>query len=131
VADASGLPRGDAVYVVELDLDRLAALAPRATTRVMPLPRFPAVVRDVSLLVPDTLSAATVRDTMRAAAPPTLESLREFDRYQGQGTPPGTVSISLRCTFRAADRTLTDEDVAAAMHRMIAAATGTLGAAQR
>jgi len=131
IADAHGVPRGDAVYVAEIDLDRLTALAPRATTRVEPLPRFPSVVRDVSLLVPDALSAATVRDTMRAAAPPTLVGMREFDRYQGQGTPPGTVSVSLRFTFRAADRTLTDDEVAGALQRMIAAATATLGAAQR
>ena len=122
IADAHGLPRGDVVYVAELDLDRLTALAPRGSTRVEPLPRFPSVVRDVSLLVPDTLSAATVRDTMRAAAPPTLVGVREFDRYQGQGMPPGKVSVSLRFTFRAADRTLTDDEVAAAMQRMVAAA---------
>jgi phenylalanyl-tRNA synthetase beta chain len=131
IADAHGLPRGDVVFVAELDLDRITAVAPRAAARVELLPRFPSAVRDVSLLVPDSLSAATVRDTMRAAAPPTLVSVREFDRYQGHGTPPGTVSVSLRCTFRAADRTLTDEEVAAAMLRMIAAATGTLGAQQR
>jgi phenylalanyl-tRNA synthetase beta chain len=131
IADAHGLPRGDVVLVAELDLDRLTAVAPRGTVRVEPLPRFPSAVRDVSLLVPDTLSAATVRDTMRAAAPPALVSVREFDRYQGQGTPPGTVSVSLRCTFRAADRTLTEDEVATAMQRMIAAATSTLGAQQR
>ncbi len=130
VADAHGVPRGDAVFVAELDLDRLTALAPRGSTRVEPLPRFPSVVRDVSLLVPDTLSAATVRDTMRAAAPPTLVGVREFDRYQGQGTPPGTVSVSLRFTFRAADRTLTDDEVATSLQRMVAAA-GSLGAQQR
>jgi phenylalanyl-tRNA synthetase beta chain len=89
------------------------------------------VVRDVSLLVPDSLSAASVRDTMRSAAPPTLVGAREFDRYQGQGTPPGTVSVSLRFTFRAADRTLTDDEVAGALQRMVAAAAGTLGAQQR
>jgi len=131
LADAHGIPRGDEVYVAEIDLDRLTAVAPRAATRVEPLPRFPSVVRDVALLVADTLSAATVRDTMRAAAPPTLVGVREFDRYQGQGTPPGTVSVALRFTFRAADRTLTDDEVAAALQRMIAAATVTLGAQQR
>ncbi len=131
IAEAHGLPRGDVVFVCELDLDRLSALAPRGSTRVEPLPRFPSVVRDVSLLVPDTLSAATVRDTMRAAAPPTMVGVREFDRYQGQGTPPGTVSVSLRFTFRAADRTLTDDEVTAALQRMVAAAAGTLGAQQR
>ena len=113
VADARGVPRGDDVFVAELDLDRLTALAPRRrATRVELLPRFPSAVRDVSLLVPDSLSAAPFVTRSRAAAPPTLVSVREFDRYQGQGTPPGNVSVSLRCTFRAADRTLTDEEVA-------------------
>ena len=119
------------MFVCELDLDRLTAIARHGATRFEPLPRFPSVVRDVSMLVPDTLSAATVRDTMRAAAPPTLVGVREFNRYQGQGTPPGTVSVSLRFTFRAADRTLTDDEVTAALQRMVAAAAGTLGALQR
>ena len=93
--------------------------ARRASSRC---PRFPSIVRDVSLLVPDTLSAATVRDTMRAAAPPTLVARPRVRSISGQGTPPGTVSVSLRFTFRAADRTLTDDEVAAALQRMVAAA---------
>ena len=93
----------------------LSAAAGPTAIRVEPLPRFPAVVRDVSLLVDDTLSASTVRDTIRHAAPIALVSVREFDRYQGRGVPPGKVSVSLRLTFRADDRTLTDDEVAAAM----------------
>ena len=48
------------------------------------------------------LPAATVRGTIRSAAPPTLVSIVEFDRYQGKGVPDGQVSLSLRLTFRAA-----------------------------
>ena len=133
IAERRGIPRADAsdVYVLELDLDRVAAAAPPGAVRVVPLPRFPAVVRDVSLLVDDTLSAATVRDTMRRAAPTTLVSLREFDRYQGKGVPAGKVSVSLRLTFRADDRTLTDDEVGAAMAAVIDAAHASLGAEQR
>jgi phenylalanyl-tRNA synthetase beta chain len=133
VAERRGIPRADAadVYLLELDLDAIAAAAPPGATRVEPLPRFPSAVRDVSLLVDDTLSAATVRDTIRRAAPPTLVSLREFDRYQGKGVPAGKVSVSLRLTFRADDRTLTDDEVASAMGVVIEAARAALGAEQR
>jgi len=131
LAEARGIPKGDDVFVLELDLAVVSAAAATAAMRVEPLPRFPAVVRDVSLLVDDSLSASTVRDTIRHAAPITLVSVREFDRYQGRGVPPGKVSVSLRLTFRADDRTLTDDDVAAAMQGILAAVRDGLGAEQR
>ena len=131
VADGRGIPAGDDVLVFELDLAMVSDAAPATAMRVEPLPRFPAVVRDVSLLVDDSLSARTVRDTIRQAAPPSLVSIREFDRYQGRGVPPGKVSVSLRLTFRADDRTLTDDDVSAAMQTIMAAVRDGLGAEQR
>jgi phenylalanyl-tRNA synthetase beta chain len=130
VADARGIPRDD-VYVLEIDLDAVAAAAPPGATRVTPLPRFPSIVRDVSLLVDDALSAATVRDTIQRSAPATLVSVREFDRYQGSGVPAGKVSVSLRLTFRADDRTLTDDEASAAMTNIVDAARRQLGAEQR
>ena len=69
----------------------------------------------------DTLAAATVRATVRQAAPGTLVRVREFDRYQGKGVPEGKVSLSLRLTFRSSDRTLTDSDVQSAMDDVLAA----------
>ncbi len=131
IAEARGIPKSDDVFVLELDLAVLSAAAPTTAIRVAPLPRFPAVVRDVSLLVDDGLSASTVRDTIQYAAPVSLVSVREFDRYQGRGVPPGKVSVSLRLTFRADDRTLTDDDVAAAMQGILAAVRDHLGAEQR
>lgn len=130
IAEARGIPRDD-VYVLEIDLDAVAAAAPPGATRVMPLPRFPSIVRDVSLLVDDALSAATVRDTIQRSAPATLVSVREFDRYQGSGVPAGKVSVSLRLTFRADDRTLTDDEASAAMTNIVDAARRQLGAEQR
>jgi phenylalanyl-tRNA synthetase beta chain len=77
------------------------------------------------------LPAAAVRGTIRAAAPPTLASIAEFDRYQGKGVPDGRVSLSLRLTFRSADRTLTDDEVHGAMIGIVEALGAAHGAEQR
>ena len=130
IADARALP-ADEVYVGEIDLDLLTEAAPSETLRTAPLPRYPSVVRDVSILVADTLSAATVRGTIRSAAPGTLIDVREFDRYQGKGVPDGKVSLSFRLTFQSLERTLTDEEVQAAMQKIIEALTRELHATQR
>ncbi len=119
------------MYLAEVDLDALTALAPADALRATPLPKHPSVVRDISILIDDALSAATVRGTIRSAAPATLVHAREFDRYQGKGVPDGKVSLSLRLTFQAPDRTLTDEDVQAGMQGIIAALIKELNAVQR
>ena len=129
--DVRGLPSGDAVFAFEIDVDALSAVAPTATRYARTLPRHPSVVRDVSILIDDILSAETVRDTIRAASPPTLVDVREFDRYQGKGIPEGKVSLSLRLTFQAQDRTLTDAEVQTVMEGVIAALGNKLGATQR
>jgi phenylalanyl-tRNA synthetase beta chain len=130
IAEARELP-AEEVYVGEIDLDALTAASPGDTLRTSPLPRYPSVVRDVSILVADTLSAATVRGTIRSAAPGTLIDVREFDRYQGKGVPDGKISLSFRLTFQSLERTLTDEEVQAAMQRIIDALTQELQAVQR
>lgn len=131
VAERHGIPAGDAVYVADIDLDAAERLAPRAEPRVEPLPRFPSVTRDISILVADTLAAAEVRRTIREAAPATLVRVREFDRYQGKGVPDGKISLSLRLTFRSPDRTLTDTEVQAAMEAILRALKDRHDAAQR
>jgi phenylalanyl-tRNA synthetase beta chain len=131
IAEAHGLPTQDAVYVAEIDLDAAEAAVPQEERRVEPLPRYPSVVRDISILVNDTLAAATIRATVRDAAPATLVEIREFDRYQGTGIPEGKVSLSLRLTFRASDRTLTDAEVQSATDAIVAALKDRHGAIQR
>ena len=131
VAGARGFPAAEAIYVVELDVTALYALAAGDELKAESLPRYPAIVRDLSILVPDVLPAAAVRGTIRSAAPPTLVSIVEFDRYTGKGVPQEKISLSLRLTFRANDRTLTDEDVQAAMDAIVAAVRTAHGAEQR
>jgi len=131
LADAHGLPAADPLYVAEIDLDMLERLAAGRAIRVAPLPRYPSVSRDISILIDDRLIADTIKQTIRDAAPPTLVRISEFDRYQGKGIPEGSVSLSLHLTFRSSDRTLTDVEVQAAMDQIIAALKDRHGAVQR
>ena len=122
IVSARGLDSG---VVVGGELDLGVLLAPPAigerASGIRPIPRHPAIVRDLSILVADRLPAADVRGTIRANAPSTLVSLGEFDRYDGKGVPDGQVSLSIRLTFRHADRTLTDDEVQTAVDGIVAA----------
>ena len=131
VLEAREFPPRDALYAFEIDLDAVTALQSTDELRAEPLPRFPSVVRDMSLLLDDTLPAAAVRGTIRSAAPPTLERVVEFDRYRGKGVPDGRVSLSLRLTFRSAERTLTDAEVDEALQRIVDALAQAHGAVRR
>ncbi len=131
VAGQHGLEPLDQVYVAEIDLDALEAVAGTNDRRVVPLPRKPSVTRDISILIDETLRADLIRQTIRAAGPATLTRVREFDRYQGQGIPDGKISLSLRLTFRSPDRTLTDAEIQSAMDGVLSSLKKQHGAMQR
>ena len=117
------MPKQDQVFVIELDLDALSRAAGARPETVTSLPRHPAVVRDLSILVANTLPAEIIRGTILAAgahAPAPLVDVTFFDRYQGKGIPDGSVSVSLRLTFQAVDRTLTDAEVQAGVDAILA-----------
>ena len=124
LADARGLPRQDEVYVAEMNLDRLQRARVAASDATRPLPRNPFVVRDLSIVVADTLPAEIIRGTILTAGrdlPAPLGAVSVFDRYQGKGVPAGAVSLSLRLTFQAPDRTLTDAEVQQSVDTILAA----------
>jgi phenylalanyl-tRNA synthetase beta chain len=131
VAEARGFPTGEEIYGAEIDMRAVESCARGDDLRAEPLPRFPSIVRDVSILVDEALPAATVRGTIRSAAPSTLVSIAEFDRYHGKGVPEGRVSLSLRLTFRSPDRTLTDEEAQEATERIVDALKRVHGAERR
>jgi phenylalanyl-tRNA synthetase beta chain len=114
VADGRGLPRQDPVVVAELDLDAIERARGRHTDATRPLPRFPFVVRDLSIVVSNALPAEIIRGTIQTAArggAAPLVAIGFFDRYHGKGVPEGSISVSVRLTFQAEDRTLTDAEV--------------------
>jgi phenylalanyl-tRNA synthetase beta chain len=120
----------DPVYAGELRLDVLTT-ASSGPLPIDPLPRQPSIVRDISIVIDERLPAATVRGTIRSAAPATLVAVAEFDRYQGTGVPAGQVSLSLRLTFQDAARTLTDAEAHAAVDAIVAALRREHGAVLR
>ncbi len=134
IADQRGLPRQDRVFVAELSLDALARARGSEFDAAIPLPRYPSVVRDLSIVVADALPAEIIRVTIQAAArdlPAPLAATTIFDRYQGKGVPEGSVSLSLRLTFQAPDRTLTDAEVQRSFDSILAALTTAHRAVQR
>ena len=133
-ADARGLSPKDRVYVAELNLDLLDHARAASSDATRSLPRYPFVVRDLSIVVSDTLPAEIIRGTIQAAgrgAPVPLTDVAFFDRYQGKGVPDGAVSISVRLTFQAADRTLTDAEVQQSVEKILAALVHEHRAVQR
>ena len=120
LAAARGLTGSDAVYMAELDLRPLTTDA-LDNVQATPVPRFPSITRDLSVEIDDALPAARVRDTIRTAAGPALVGVKEIDRYQGSGISAGAVSLSVRLTFRAPDRTLTDSEVQSATDEVVRA----------
>ena len=78
------------------------------------LPKYPAISRDLALLVKDGVSSDQVVAVIRKVTNrKLLESVEIFDVYKGQGVPKGNTSIALTVVFRAPDRTLTDDEVQA------------------
>lgn len=130
VGERLGLPAEVPAFVGELVLDSLVAFR-RASIKASAPPRLPSVDRDISILVNEATTARSVRDTVHGLAIPTLASLQEFDRYSGKGVPDGKISLSLRLTFRAPDRTLTDPEVQKAMDSVLSALEEQHGAVQR
>lgn len=97
----------DELYAAELDFP---AIFECRTTEVYytPLPRFPAVMRDISVVCDDALTAGELAKCIRKAGGEYLESVEVFDVYKGANIPEGKKSISFSLALRAEDQTLTD-----------------------
>jgi phenylalanyl-tRNA synthetase beta chain len=115
----------DAAAVMELELDRLLeiATAERAYRDVI---SYPALGQDIAVVLPEHVPAATVLELVRQAAGELLAEVDVFDVYSGPQVGEGRRSLALSLSFRAPDRTLTDEDVAPLRARVVAA-LGELG----
>jgi phenylalanyl-tRNA synthetase beta chain len=108
----------DEAVVLELDLERLLEAKP-ALRRFHLLDRFPAVERDLSILCDEATPAAEIDDAVRRAAGERLRSVSLVDRYSGNQVPPGKVSLTVSLRFQDRERTLTSEEVQAAMGAVV------------
>jgi phenylalanyl-tRNA synthetase beta chain len=120
----------DAVLLAELNLDLL--LARRNPSRSFkPLPQFPAIRRDVAMLVPEATTHDTVLQVVRQAKPANLEAVELFDVFRGKNVPAGQKSVAYAFTYRAADKTLTDAEANAAHTKAVDALKAQLQATVR
>jgi phenylalanyl-tRNA synthetase beta chain len=110
-------------FVAELRLEPLLAAVDRtnAERRFKPLPRYPAVERDFSLILPDGVTFAQVVETIRSLQIPEIETIEAADLFRGGQIPPGKFSLMIRVTFQSAQVTLTEAQVSEFSARIVKA----------
>ncbi|OBA93346.1 phenylalanine--tRNA ligase subunit beta [Mycolicibacterium fortuitum] len=126
VIERTGLPKG--TCAVELDLDAVPILETLPAPKVSP---FPAVFQDISVIVDSEVASAAVVAAVRHGAGELLEDVRLFDVYTGPQIGEGRKSLTLALRFRAADRTLTEDEASAARDAAVAVAGERVGAVLR
>ena len=108
---------GVRVYVAQLELTALFA-AEKPLVRYQPLPRFPAVERDLALLCDEDLPVGEIAEIIRRAGGRLLESVTLFDVYKGAQIEAGKKSVAFSLTFRSSEETLTDEQISPALNKI-------------
>jgi phenylalanyl-tRNA synthetase beta chain len=120
----------DAVLLAELNLDLLLARRNPAKS-FKPLPAFPAIRRDVAMIVPEATTHDAVLQVVKQAKPANLEAVELFDVFRGKNVPEGQKSLAYAFTYRATDKTLTDAEVNAAHTKIVEAFKAQLKATVR
>jgi phenylalanyl-tRNA synthetase beta chain len=118
----------ESVYLFEIDL---IALVPFVTGYRMfqPIPRFPAVVRDMALVVDVTITHQKIKDIIKSFT--LVEKIVLFDVYSGEQVPLGKKSLAYRVTFQSLKHTLTDNEVDKVQQQILNRLTKELGATLR
>lgn len=107
----------EAVWALEVTLP--SPVPPEVVPVHHPLPMYPAVERDLAMVVPDEATAAQVEEVIRARGGALIEAVSLFDHYRGEGVPQGSRSLAFRLRFRAPDRTLKDKEVDRAVQAIV------------
>jgi phenylalanyl-tRNA synthetase beta chain len=109
VCDAMDIKHKD-VAAAELFLDTAFRLRVPSVKYARP-PQFPAIARDISFYVPETVTASQLLELVREAKAADLEEAKVTDRYRGAQVPAGHQGLVISCVYRAASRTLSDAQV--------------------
>jgi phenylalanyl-tRNA synthetase beta chain len=116
--------------IFELDFEKLLEYAPRRIT-THALPRFPAVERDVAIVVERDFAAQQVIDWIKNLGEGLIEHVDVFDQYLGAPIPEGKKSLAYKVSYRAEDRTLTDSEINGLHQRLVEGLGQTFGAERR
>ncbi len=98
------------VGIFEIDIDELFSLS-RYDITVKPLPRFPSIERDLSIIIDEEIPLNRVVDIISDYPSDLIESVSLFDYYKGKNIPEGKKSAGIRIVYRSAERTLREEEV--------------------
>ncbi len=109
---------GERAYVAVVDLAELITM-PKESVKYAGIPKFPAMVRDISLVMKKEILAGQIEAVIRKKGGALVESYELFDIYEGSQIMEGYKSLAYKITFRASDRTLTDEEVGSTMDKII------------
>ena len=112
--------RGSELYGYEIDLDTIIPMLTKGVTAV-PAPKFPAIQRDLSLLVDKPVTNQEIENIIESNAGKYLVDLKVIDVYEGSHIAAGKKSISYNLTFLNRKDTLTDDVVNNAMDKVVAA----------
>ena len=115
VASAYGI--GEKAYIAVLDMPAVTELA-TFDRKYAGIAKFPAVSRDISMVVPKQILAGEIEDVIIQRGGKILESCQLFDIYEGAQIRSGFKSMAYSITFRAKDRTLEEGDITAAMKKI-------------
>lgn len=118
------------IFAAELNFTALLSLQLPEKTYT-PLPKYPAVTRDIAVVCGDSVTVAALSDCIRTAGGKLLRSVELFDIYRGKGIASGSKSAAFRLTLRADDRTLTDADSDGVVSAVLAALEKELNAKLR
>jgi len=120
----------ESVVVAEIGLEALIALYPPAS-RVQPPARFPAIERDLSLVIDEPVEWAKLERVLADARDPRLERYDYIGVFRGKPIPVGKKSVTLRLTFRDAERTMRNEEIDGPVQTIVDRMGGALGATLR
>ena len=118
------------VYCAEINFTKLFDMQLPEPTYT-PLPKYPTVTRDLSVLCDESMTVAEVQNVMAAAGGKLLRGIQLFDIYRGTGVPEGKKSVSFSLELRADDRTLTDADSEGVVTKVLKALEEKLGVTLR
>lgn len=130
---ADSLKLRQEIFLAEFSLDSLleGIEAARAALRFQPLPRFPAVERDFSLLLADGVTFAQVKSALHDLQIPELQSIEAADLFRGGQVPAGKYSLMIRVVFQSSSSTLTEAQLNDFSSRIVSALERRLGASLR
>ena len=120
----------DKVYIAEINMKKLEKYS-KKEKKYVPIPKYPAVERDIAVLVDEKVEVLKIEKIIKAKAKKIIETVDLFDIYRNEKIGENKKSVAYAIKFRAKDRTLNDEEISEVMEKIIKALEDELGAELR